>query len=75
MSQDNDALYFIGSDDDGHYYVVPHARRVAWEAWVNDLDSDDEEAWDPPAFAQQVNPHGVLFKQPHYGTEDPKPMF
>ncbi len=45
--------YFIDSDDDGHWFVIPVARQQEWNEW-RDLPSDDERAWDYPYFARAV---------------------
>ncbi len=56
-------LYFMDSDDSGHWYVIPAARRKEWELW---LESDGEDAWDAPSFAEAVNgsPSRVTFEAP-----------
>jgi hypothetical protein len=54
--------FFIDSDDDGHWYVVPLAQRAAWEKWCA-LPSTDEEAWEVPGFAERLDggPNGITF--------------
>ena len=45
--------YRMEQDNDSHWYVIPVARQPEWNAWL-EIDSDDERAWEPPEFAQQV---------------------
>jgi hypothetical protein len=57
--------YFLSSDNDGHWYVIPESHRQNWDKWV-DLDSDDEESWNVPEYAKEVNgsPSLVTFLEP-----------
>lgn len=56
--------YFLDSDDDGNWHVVPVDKRSKWEAWSN-LDEADERRWKVPEYAITVdNPHFVTFTDP-----------
>jgi len=54
--------FYLTTDNDSHWYVVPVAKRDEWDAWC-EIDSDDERAWTPPAFAREVggSPSSVEF--------------
>lgn len=62
--------YFLDTDEDGHWYVVPVSRKADWEAW-QDLPEDDEQTWEPPDFARQVGgaPSLVTFTDPQVEGE------
>lgn len=45
--------YFLGSDNSGHWYVVPVSKTDEWDMW-NNLDEDDEAAWEAPEWAKRV---------------------
>jgi hypothetical protein len=55
--------YFLDQDCSTHWYVVPEARRVEWDAWCA-LDEDDEDAWEAPEYATRLNgsPTRVTFR-------------
>ena len=57
--------FFMATDNDSHWYVIPVAKADAWQAWL-DLDDEDEEAWDTPDFALAVYgpPSAVTFENP-----------
>ena len=57
--------YFLDSDDDGHWYLVPCDRRAEWFEW-HEIPSDDEPSWDVPEFAYRLNgsPNEVAFENP-----------
>jgi len=40
--------YFIGSDDSGHKYVVPIARKLEFDEW-SQADTEEED-FDPDLF-------------------------
>ena len=46
--------FFLDSDNDGHWYVIPAEKRSEWEVWSN-LDGEDERAWDTPEWAVPIN--------------------
>lgn len=54
--------YFLSSDDDGHWYIVPKSKEMDWGIWLN-LDSEDEESWTVPSYAKPINgsPSKVTF--------------
>lgn len=54
--------FYLTTDGDSHWYVVPVARRNEWNAW-REIGSDDERAWTPPSFAVAVggSPSSVEF--------------
>ena len=55
--------YYITTDQDSHYYVVPLEKKDEWEAWCN-LDPEQEDAWDPPNFAYAIGgcPTQIVFE-------------
>lgn len=57
--------YHLTTDNDCHWYVIPVARQQEWNEWL-DIPSDDERAWEPPAFALSVGgaPCLVTFTNP-----------
>lgn len=57
--------YFLSTDGDGHWYLVPDAHRAEWQEWA-DLDGDDERAWEPPDYAKPLGggPQGITFTDP-----------
>ncbi len=61
--------WYLTTDNDSHWYVVPLARRGEWEAWC-EIDPDDERAWTPPEFAVVVggSPGLVTFTNPTVGS-------
>ena len=42
--------YCLVEDDDGHWYVIPTDRRVAFDLWLCNPDSDPI----PPEWAEPV---------------------
>lgn len=46
--------FFLDSDNDCHWYVVPDEKREAWDEWV-DLDEDDPRGWTAPSWAERIN--------------------
>ena len=57
--------FFLSTDNDSHWYLVPVVRKADWDAW-RDIPEDDERAWDPPDFAKRLNgaPSLVTFENP-----------
>ena len=57
--------YFLDSDNDGHWYLIPLANKGAWDLWC-DADADDEASWEAPAFAKRLDGHPkwVTFTDP-----------
>lgn len=57
--------YFLGRDNDCHWYLVDAAKRGAWNDWLN-LEADDERSWEAPSFAQRLNGshERVTFERP-----------
>lgn len=57
----NDGPYILVTDDSGHWYVIPAAKRVRWEIW---RDSDDADLGVSPEYAEGVggNPNLVEFE-------------
>lgn len=47
LSKSKKIQYFIDSDNDGHWYLVPYNIQKQWNEWL-DLDPDDEKSWEPP---------------------------
>lgn len=66
--------FFLATDNDSHWYLVPVAKAAEWEAWLA-LPEDDERAWDAPDFAKPLGgaPGLVTFVDPQQGcTSAPK---
>lgn len=57
--------YFLDSDDDFHWYLVPVSRRKEWERW---LDRQDKEA---PNFAKRLSAavSTITFENPQLKRE------
>lgn len=57
--------FFLGQDNDCHWYVIPDARRDEWHTWLN-IPDDDERSWDAPEWAKPVGgaPGWVTFSDP-----------
>jgi hypothetical protein len=57
--------YYLTTDNDSHWYVVPVVNKSEWDAWC-EIDSDDERAWETPDFARAVggSPSLVTFSNP-----------
>lgn len=53
--------FYLASDDDGHWYVVPAEKRTEWEGWIY---SDAYMNGDVPEWAKAVNksPGWVTFE-------------
>lgn len=54
--------FFIDSDSDSHWYVIPVEYEQEWSDWC-DIDTDDERSWSPPEFATPIggSPNRVRF--------------
>ncbi len=65
--------YFLSTDYDGHWFVVPVAKKEEWNAWTS-LDEDDEKAWEAPEWAYSIggSPTQVEFEFPKING---KPVF
>lgn len=46
--------YFVGSDNSGHEYFVPVARREEFDEWAQ-LPEDDEAGWETPEYATRID--------------------
>ncbi|MDB4491640.1 hypothetical protein N9260_01320 [bacterium] len=57
--------FFLASDGDGHWFIVPSDKADEWEEWSN-LSDDDERKRDAPSFAQPLGgcPAKVTFCYP-----------
>lgn len=42
-----DEPFFFDQDSSCHWYMVPERIRAEWDKW-NELDEDDEAAWEAP---------------------------
>lgn len=45
--------FFLSTDNDSHWYLVPVAKAAEWEEW-SAIPEDDERAWDAPDFAKPL---------------------
>jgi hypothetical protein len=57
--------YFLDTDDDGHWYLVPVAKRDDWSRWRN-IPSEDERSWEAPGYAKRLGgvPNRMTFADP-----------
>lgn len=57
--------YFIDSDHDGHWYIIPEANRDQWRHWLN-IPQHDERSWQVPEFASDLigGPSNFTFTDP-----------
>ena len=46
--------YFIDNDDNGHWYVLPAARREEWDSWLDKI-TNSPAAPVLPAWATYIN--------------------
>jgi hypothetical protein len=53
--------YFLDSDNDGHWYVIPESKQQEWDDWL-DLPDDDPKAWTPPEGVSEVGGSPSLVK-------------
>lgn len=62
--------YFLSTDCDGHWFVVPVVKKEEWNAWTS-LGEDDENAWEAPEWAYSVggSPEQVEFEFPKINGE------
>jgi hypothetical protein len=69
---DRTRRYFLATDGDSHWHLVPAGRRAEWEAWA-DLDSDEAWTQEAPAWAIPLGgaPNRVEFCLP---TMDGEPL-
>ena len=45
--------FFLDTDHDGHWCVIPCEKRSAWEAWL-EIDPADEASWEMPDFVKRT---------------------
>jgi hypothetical protein len=64
-TEEAETRYFLDQDSSCHWYLVRADKRTEWEAW-NELNEEDERAWEPPEFAKRLSggPMGVTFTDP-----------
>lgn len=57
--------WFLDTDNDSHWYLVPVERKAEWNAWL-DIDSDDEASWTAPDYVRELgcSPTCVTFVDP-----------
>jgi hypothetical protein len=57
--------FYLSQDNDCHWYIIPLEKQQEWSKWCN-LDSEDENSWEPPDFAIPINgnPSSVIFENP-----------
>jgi hypothetical protein len=60
--------FYLDCDSSSHWYIIPVNKQEDWDIW-NNLDSDDELAWDAPDWAIPVNGSLTLvtFENPKIG--------
>ncbi len=59
--------YFIDTDNDSHWFVIPFPLEAEWNAWL-DISPDDERSWEAPEWARPINgdPSLVTFTDPKH---------
>jgi hypothetical protein len=57
--------YFVDTDNDAHWYVVPDELRDVWNEWL-DLDDEDPDSWDVPDGVVRIPGHPSLIVFPSY---------
>jgi len=57
--------YFLDTDQNSHWYIIPTQHRAEWNDWV-DLDQDIPENWNVPEWARAIggHPNQVEFENP-----------
>lgn len=57
--------FFLDQDSNGHWHLVLASHREAWDSW-NNLEEDNEEAWEAPSFARRIDghPNAIEFENP-----------
>lgn len=50
--------YFIGFDQSGHRYLIPHDCRNAWDEWCK-IPDDNEESWEVPESIDAIRIDGA----------------
>ena len=60
--------YYLDTDNDSHWYLIPEEYRADWETFLS-LDSEDEHSWNVPAYARELGggPNQVTFECPQGG--------
>ncbi len=53
--------YFLDSDGDGHWFVVPDEQRDAWDEYIDHGYEDPEPSW-----AKRLNTHPRWVVFPSY---------
>lgn len=61
----SDERFYLTTDNDGHWFIVPVSKQDEWTAWC-ELDQDDPSAWKYPEFAEGIggSPTLVTFLKP-----------
>lgn len=57
--------FFLGRDNDAHWYIIEADKRDEWDAWCG-LDPDDDASWHVPEFAKEIggSPTQISFEDP-----------
>lgn len=68
----NQGPFILVTDDDSHWYVIPHAKLARWGVW---LSSEAAELGDVPDYARSVggSPSLVKFEGYEIDGEGVKP--
>lgn len=58
--------YFLASDDDGHWFIVPVERRSDFDDWVSQDWSSELANFQTPTYVEEVggDPSFVTFENP-----------
>jgi hypothetical protein len=59
--------YFLNTDNDSHWYLIPTEKREEWENWC-ELPEGDENSWNVPEWAEALGgaPNQVEFENPTF---------
>lgn len=54
--------YFLDTNQDSHWYLIPVVMRADWEAFLI-LDAEDEHSWNVPQYAREIDgPNQIEFE-------------
>jgi hypothetical protein len=62
--------YFVGQDNDCHWYLIPVELYDKYSAWI-DMDPKDPASWEEPEGIERIDgPHRLTFTDPR--EDDPE---
>lgn len=59
--------FFLDTDNDAHWYIIPEKYREEWDVWLG-FDPDDERGWNTPEYAKALggSPTRISFENPEF---------